>query len=43
MAKKIQRRGRLEGLNDRQKGGRTSKKISRQVEYRIKAVLKESN
>ncbi len=32
----------IEGLKERLKGGRHSK-ISRQVEYRIKALLKESN
>ena len=32
----------LEGLNDRLKGGRHPK-VSRQVEYRIKTILKESN
>ena len=32
----------LEGLKDRPKGGRHPK-VSRQVEYRIKTILKESN
>ncbi len=32
----------MEGLSDRPKGGRHSK-MSKQVEYRIKAILKESN
>lgn len=32
----------IEGLKDRQKGGRHPK-ISRQVQYRIKAILKESS
>lgn len=31
-----------EGLNDRQKGGRYPK-VSRQAEYRIKTILKQSN
>ncbi len=32
----------MDGLKDKPKGGRHPK-ISRQVEYRIKAILKESN
>ena len=42
MVKKIQREEGIEGLKDKLKGGRHSK-VSRQVEYRIKTILKESN